>query len=250
MIDILPIVAEKGIEKALDMSIEIYNNIPKIPVIYSSRYVDDIGIKKVLELRKQFFGTSIETSDEHYSNLMHMDQHTARVVYRDGVAIGYHSIVPVKIDTYKKFTRGELTHNDILNQSLSWSNIDKKEPIVLYIVGVVVPSNITLKLGRLVDRAAVLGDLSNFLLYIKNIYCIEHLCAYTNPKASSGIKKLMLSIAMQANGEFIQSDPDRVIFVSNRAKDSFRLISSKIDTYLNHTKLIALDDYVIEKKSL
>jgi hypothetical protein len=245
---ILPIVVEKVIEKVVDQSSKITGAIPKIPIVYSSKFVDDAGIKKILELRKQFFGTNIETSDENYSNLMKNDRHTARVINKDGISVGYHSLVPVDLATLGKFAKGELSHNDILSKTLLWENIGAKEPIALYIVGIVVPSNITLRVGRLKDRVAVLGDFSNFLLHLSNLYCIDHLCAYTNPKASASIKELMLSVGLEQNGNCIQNDTKRVIFVSNRASDSFRLIQSKIDSDIKNIKFVVLDDYSIEKQ--
>ena len=195
----------------IDKSRQISN--PKLMQVKISHFVDnEEELKKVITIRRNFFGSSTITSDIVYNNLVLRNKFAFKIVSVEDETIGYWSIIPINEETYKKFITSKTSHSEILQNSISWQ--DSGEKIFLYIVGIVVNS----KEGEITSKmksATLLYDMFDFAIFTIDKLLKKNksvtICGY--PSTNEGLQIFKSTYGFYWNGEIQSNKNNQKIFI-------------------------------------
>lgn len=199
---------------------------------YSNFAKSKKDMELVLKIRKSFFRDKLVSSDDSYFKCWTKNYYSFKLVFdNDKSVIGYWGIVPISFDTYESFLKGNLTHEDILNDKvLNWCDVNIEE-VYIYIIGVVTKDFDELEtLGKRAVAISLLTDMAQYVLWLNEHIKILGICAY--PNKESGHSRLV-GMGFEENGIFIDNDSNQpVCYVDiNNIQNSLRLSKYFIERF-------------------
>ena len=127
-------------------------------------------MEAVYRIRDSIFGTS-ELSGRSYDHLLNKNRFAIKLLkyqsdsgisssIRNNSEWAYYSMIPISVEDYDSFLRNELSHKEVIKNSLDWNTALNNELVYIYIVGIVVTKDVWQK--PLKSSYAV-ADMADFL---------------------------------------------------------------------------------------
>lgn len=164
-------------------------------------------LELVLDIRRAYFKDAVVSPDESYHTCHSRNTRSMKIIYRNGDAEGYWSLIPVTEGAYKEFLKGHYSHGQMLSDHcLPWTEVQQASAFI-YIVGAVVRHK-SPGLGKRIERQVILDWLAFIVRLLERIN-VRGMCGY--PSRDSG-QKLFEKFGFKSSGVLIDNDPKQPIF--------------------------------------